>query len=148
MDNYNNYNALSNLLNEAKQNIYSFYLEIDEDKVHENINDLKEFFTSFKRIKKLVVDSHKIFPKNLEIFEFIPFKIIKYNLIYLELKFDYYTKLSNALSNKINELKALEELRLDHVESFLLAKTNLKYLTLSKIQNITIAQIVFLIWKY
>ena len=134
-----NYNALTNLLNEEKQNFNSFYLEIDVDKVHNNTNDFKEFFTSFKRIKKLVVDSHKIFPKNLEIFEFIPFKIIKYNLIYLELKFDYYTKLSNAFSNKINELKALEELRLDHVESFLLAKINLKYLTLSKIQNITIA---------
>jgi len=135
----NNFLDFIQLLNEAKQNMHSFYLEIDEDTLDKNINDFKEFCTGFKRIKKLVVDNHFFFSKPLDIFEFIPFKCLKYNLIYLEVKFDSYIKLSTTFSNKINELKVLEELRLDHVNSFFLAKTNLKYLSLSRIGKLTIA---------
>ena len=135
----NNFLDFIQLLNEAKQNMHSFYLEIDEDTLDKNINDFKEFCTGFKRIKKLVVDNHFIFSKPLDIFEFIPFKCLKYNLIYLEVKFDSYIKLSTTFSNKINELKVLEELRLDHVNSFFLAKTKLKYLSLSRIGKLTIA---------
>ena len=57
----------------------------------------------------------------------------------MEVKFDSYIKLSTTFSNKINELKVLEELRLDHVNSFFLAKTKLKYLSLSRIGKLTIA---------
>ena len=135
----NNYNGLNKLLNEEKQNCSFFNLDIDEDYVDKNINDLKDFCTSFKRIKKLVIDTQKIFSKPFEIFSFIPFKCLKYNLVYLELKFDRQIILSNNFSNQINELKVLEELRLERVKSFFLSKTNLKYLSLSKIRNITIA---------
>ena len=142
MDDY--YNA-TDRLSELNPNFSSFYFEMNYGKDNKYLYDFKDFCAYFKIIKKLVVefkshDNSLNFP--VKIFSY---SSIKNNLIYLELKAIGQFLLSNAknFEQKLEDLNALEELRLDGVESFHLGKRNLKYIYFANCDNITFDQDCF-----
>ena len=118
------YNAI-NLLNEVNPKFSSFFFDVTESKVGKFLFDFKEFIDHFKNIKKLIIKNRS---KDWTSLEILSNRSVKNNLIYLEIINEFRAFLPSNILTKINELKVLEELRLENVCNFYLTKTNIKYL--------------------
>jgi len=128
------YEAEIDLLNEANPNFSNFYFEIDvKDK---DIQDFNFFCGKFKKVRKLIIETPPFNYSFLLPHEILSCTNIKNNLVYLEIKGSGFVKQSNNFYKALNELKSLEELRLDGIYDFILQKKGLKYLYLSNCQDI------------
>ena len=126
-------------LSELNPNFSSFNFELNDLKKNNDLYDFKDYCAYFKVIKKLVLEiKEHSFSNNFPV-KIFSYSNIKNNLIYLELKAIGQLKITNSdnFGEKLKDLNALEELRIDGVISFHLAKRNLKYIYFSNCELIT-----------
>ena len=141
----NDYKQAINTLNEYNPNFGSFHFVFYDNK---DLSNFQYFNTKLKNVKKLIFEK---LPDYNEYFFSILFSFnnIENNLIYLELKFlgnMYYSEQYSSKKysiEKLNDLKVLEELRLEGFyfeKYFILTINTLKYLYLCNCDNIAITE--------
>ena len=104
---------------------------------------LKIIATIFYIIKKLIIESHNVNNQFKFPYEIFTYSNIKNNLVYLELKFHVYPKIENKFGKIFENLKNLEELRLDSFSTFDFGKSNIKYLYLSNGNNVSFTENIY-----
>ena len=143
-------------LNKLNNNYSSICFQFDKET--EEYYDIQKFNINFQKIKKLIFEEKAPKPKDKKYFNtayneisFFPFKIIfsndnvvLNNLIFLEIKNLRINPkvLDICVLEKINNLKSLEELRLENIKfekEFILKINTLKYLALCNCYNIAIS---------